>query len=64
MYQPLLQTALQLSTVFCKAKKYAIETQSEKNKKNKHFLKIISDVPPINTPKQFLITTCLTCQIV
>ena len=46
MSQFLLQTELQLSTGVCEADLNAIETQSDKKEKNKHFLKSVSKVPP------------------
>ena len=64
MSQYLLQTAIHLSTGVCEAECNAIETQSEKKIKNKHFLKSVSKVPPIKTSTTFIIATCLTRQLV
>ena len=41
MSQSLLQTTIQLSTGVCKAERNAIETQSEKKERKKHFLKSV-----------------------
>ena len=65
MSQSILKTALQLSTGVRESERNTIETQSDKKTdKNKHFLKSVSEVPPINTSKHFVIATCLTRQLV